>query len=121
MIKSCSEPLISISIDGKRESHEWMRGVKGSFDRVSQGVKTLVETGVHPQVIRAVAGRNRDEMADLARYSQQIGASSVRYNFMRPTARGEMMESEGATLTEREQIDLSHWVQNELQKELNSP
>ena len=118
LIKSCPGSFISISIDGNRESHEWMRGVKGSFDRVSQGVKTLVETGIHPQVIMAVAGRNKGETADLAKYAQEMGAGSVKYNFVTPTARGEAMEAEGATVTVQEQIELSRWVQNELQKEL---
>ncbi|MDD1730007.1 MAG: SynChlorMet cassette radical SAM/SPASM protein ScmF [Methanospirillum sp.] len=121
LIKSCTDPFISISIDGNRESHEWMRGVQGSFDRVSQGVKTLVETGIHPQVIMAVAGRNKGKMADLAKYAESIGASSVKYNFVTPTARGRVMEAEGSIVTVQEQIELSQWVQNELQKELKIP
>lgn len=121
LIKSCQEPFISISIDGNRESHEWMRGVQGSFDRVSQGVRTLVEAGIHPQVIMAVSGRNKGDMADLAKYAEKIGASSVKYNFVTPTARGQAMEAEGATVSVQEQIELSGWVQNKLQNELKIP
>lgn len=121
LIKSCPGAFISISIDGNQESHEWMRGVKGSFDRASEGVKTLVGTGIHPQIIMAVAGRNKAEMAELAKYAKDLGASSVKYNFVTPTARGEAMEHEGATVSVPEQIELSRWVQNDLQKELKIP
>ncbi|MFH0966588.1 MAG: SynChlorMet cassette radical SAM/SPASM protein ScmF [Methanobacteriota archaeon] len=118
LIKSCPGSFISVSIDGNCDSHEWMRGVKGSFDRASQGVKTLVETGIHPQVIMAVAGRNKNEMAELAQYAESIGANSVKYNFITPTARGEKMLAEGETVSVPEQIELTGWVQNELQKKL---
>ena len=121
LFKSCPGAFISVSIDGKRENHEWMRGVKGSFERASQGVKTLVETGFRPQVIMAVTGRNKEEMADLARYAQELGASSVKYNFVTPTARGEAMEQDGATVSVPEQIEISRWVQDTLQKEVKIP
>ncbi|NLL10633.1 MAG: hypothetical protein GX268_07090 [Methanomicrobiales archaeon] len=95
--------------------------MKGSFERASQGVKTLVETGFRPQVIMAVTGRNKEEMADLARYAQELGASSVKYNFVTPTARGEAMEQDGATVSVPEQIEISRWVQDTLQKEVKIP
>ncbi len=121
LVKSCSGAFISISIDGSCDSHEWMRGVKGSFSRASQGVRNLVETGIHPQVIMAVAEKNRHELAELARYAAELGASSVKYNFVTPTARGETMEHEGVTVPVSDQIVLSRWLQDELQKEVRIP
>lgn len=121
LIKSCKGHFISISIDGMKRNHEWMRGVSGSFDRASQGVRTLVETGIHPQVIMAVAGRNKDEIGSLARYARDLGASSVKYNFITPTVRGEVMEQKGETLTVQEQIALSNWIQKELMQEIGIP
>lgn len=104
-----------------KENHEWMRGVYGSFERASQGVRTLVETGIHPQVIMAVANRNKDEIESLARYARDLGAASVKYNFVTPTVRGENMEREGATVSVREQIALSNWIQKELCQEIGIP
>ena len=121
LIKSCKGHFISISIDGMKRNHEWMRGVSGSFERASQGVRTLVETGINPQVIMAVAGRNRDEIGSLARYARDLGASSVKYNFIMPTVRGEMMEQKGETLTVQDQIALSNWIVKDLQQEIRIP
>ncbi len=121
LIKSCKRNFISISIDGMKENHEWMRGVPGSFERASQGVRTLVETGIHPQVIMAVANRNKDEIHSLARYAHDLGASSVKYNFVTPTVRGEMMERKGANVMVQEQIRLSNWIQKELRQEIGIP
>ncbi len=121
LIKSCKSHFISISIDGMKENHEWMRGVSGSFEKASRGVRTIVETGIHPQVIMAVANRNKDEIESLARYARDMGASSVKFNFVTPTVRGEMMEREGATVTVQEQIRLSTWIQKELCQEIGIP
>lgn len=121
LIKSCKSHFISISIDGMKENHEWMRGVSGSFERASQGVRTLVETGIHPQVIMAVAHRNKNEIESLARYARDLGASSVKFNFVTPTVRGEKMEQEGATVKVHEQIALSNWIQKELRQEIGIP
>jgi len=121
LIKSCKGHFISISIDGMKRNHEWMRGVSGSFERASQGVRPLVETGIPPQVIMAVAGRNKNEIESLARYARDLGASSVKYNFITPTVRGEVMERKGETLTVREQIALSNWIQKELRQEIGIP
>ncbi len=121
LIKSCKGHFISISIDGMKQNHEWMRGVSGSFERASQGVRTLVETGIHPQVIMAVAGRNGDEIESLARYARDLGASSVKYNFITPTVRGEVMEQKGETVTVQEQIALSNWIIKELRQEIGIP
>ena len=121
LIKSCKSNFISISIDGMKENHEWMRGVSGSFERASQGVRTLVEAGIHPQVIMAVANRNKDEIERLARYARDMGASSVKYNFVTPTVRGEMMEREGATVTIQEQVSLSNWIEKELRHTIGIP
>ncbi len=118
LIRSCKRPFISISIDGSLESHEWMRGVKGSFDRVSQGVRYLVETGVHPQVIMAVSRRNQHEIAELAQYAQDLGASSVKYNFVTPTSRGETMGEEDGVIPVSEQVSLARWIRDDLQKEM---
>jgi SynChlorMet cassette radical SAM/SPASM protein ScmF len=116
LIKSCEKRFISISIDGLAESHEWMRGIAGSFEKASAGVRTLVETGIHPQVIMAVTKRNKHEIAALAKYAERLGAGSVKYNFVTPTARGEKMESDGDTISVSEQIHLSDWIHTELQK-----
>jgi len=117
-VAACKEPFVSISIDGGRESHEWMRGVPGAFDRVSAGVKTLVTAGIRPQVIMAVAQVNRSEMTSLAEYAKELGASSVKYNFVTPVARGEAITKEGGALSVTEQIELSRWVEQDLQKKI---
>ncbi len=122
LIASCKNCFISVSIDGLEASHEWMRGVPGSFERASDGVRTLVSAGVHPQVIMSVAERNKHEMADLARYAGSLGASSVKYNFIAPVARGETISKEaGMVVSVAEQVELSYWVQRELRNQVGIP
>ena len=121
LITSCRSHFISVSIDGLKESHEWMRGVNGSFERVTAGMRTLVKAGIHPQVIMAVAQQNKHDIADLAQYAESLGAGSVKFNFVTPTARGERMEREGGTVPVEEQIHLAGWIQHELQDQVKIP
>ena len=51
-LKSCKNTFVSVSIDGADvETHEWMRGVDGSFEAALQGIRNLVSVGFRPQVI----------------------------------------------------------------------
>ena len=34
---------------GRRETHEWMRGVEGSFEAALQGIRNLVSAGFIPR------------------------------------------------------------------------
>ena len=58
--------FISVSVDGSNtETHEWMRGVAGSFDRTVQGIQSLVEAGFRPQMICTLHKKNVDELEDI--------------------------------------------------------
>ena len=44
--------FVSVSLDGaKPETHDKLRGVKGSFKKATAGIKSLVKAGFHPQLI----------------------------------------------------------------------
>ena len=109
--------FVSVSIDGaKAETHEWVRGVEGSFDAAWQGVRNLVQAGFKPQVIMSIMRRNNDEMEAVVRLAEQNGAGSVKFNLVQPTARGEAMHEANETLSIQELIDLGAWVEHTLSK-----
>jgi SynChlorMet cassette radical SAM/SPASM protein ScmF len=112
---SCEDAFVSVSLDGvDAETHEWVRGVPGSFEAALEGTRNLVKAGLRPQLIMTVMRRNKDQMEAMVRLAEDIGAGSVKFNIVQPTARGEKMHDAGETLTIEELVDLGQWVENTL-------
>jgi len=115
LLASCPGIFVSVSIDGSRaETHDHIRGVEGSFDKACEGVRLLVKAGIRPQVIMSVMRSNREEMEGLVALAQSLGAGSVKFNVVQPTARGEKMAQCGDTLTIGELIETGAWVERAL-------
>jgi SynChlorMet cassette radical SAM/SPASM protein ScmF len=106
---------ISVSLDGAdADTHEWVRGVKGCFEAALQGIRNLVAAGIRPQVIMTLMRRNVDQLEDVVRLAESLGAASVKFNIVQPTARGVKMHEAGETLGIRELIDLGQRIENHL-------
>ena len=114
-IRSCKDPFVSVSLDAaEAKTHEWMRGVKGSFEAAIQGVRNLVDVGLRPQIIMSLVRRNKGQMEALVRLAETLGAESVKFNIVQPTARGEQMHLHNEVIPIDELIALGEWVEKEL-------
>lgn len=114
-MKKSKRPFISVSIDGADpETHEWVRGVKGSFNAAIKGIRNLVSEGIHPQVIMSIMRYNKDQMEAVVRLAEKEKCESVKFNLVTPTARGEKMHDMGETLSIEELIQLGDWVEKKL-------
>jgi len=112
---ACKDPFVSVSLDGAdAEIHEWVRGVTGCFDETMSGIRNLADAGLRPQVIMTVMRRNKDEMEPVVRLAERLGAASVKFNIVQPTARGEKLHNSGETLSIEELVDLGRWVETTL-------
>ena len=109
--------FVSVSIDGADAStHERIRGVSGSFEAARQAVKNLVAAGISPQVIFSVMPDNVDQMSAVVLMAEDLGASSVKFNIVQPTARGEKLHENDETLSIESLIQLGRHVEMELAK-----
>ncbi len=107
--------FVSVSIDGAdQETHEWLRGVPGCFKQAQQAVRNLVEAGIRPQIVVTLNRRNAFQLKELVHQAQELGASSVKFNLLQPTARGKALEITGEALTVEEVIKLGRYVESEL-------
>ncbi len=115
-MKAASEnTFVSVSIDGAdAATHEWVRGVEGSFETALEGVRNLVKAGFRPQIIMAVMRHNKEQMEPVVRLAEQLGAGSVKFNLVQPTARGKKMHEARETLAIEELVELGSWVENSL-------
>ena len=64
-------------------------------------MRNLVDAGFRPQVIMSLLRRNRGQMEELVRLAESLGAGSVKFNMVQPTARGERLHEAGETLFNR--------------------
>jgi SynChlorMet cassette radical SAM/SPASM protein ScmF len=102
----------AVSIDGEdAETHEWLRGVTGSFEKAKQAVRNLVAEGVKTQVIMTLMKRNASQIEGLVRMAEELGAASVKFNLVQPTARGESLSDSGQTLSVGELVELGRYVE----------
>lgn len=113
---------ISISLDGAiPETHDPFRGVKGCFAKTCKAIRLLAEAGFPPQVIMSIHKDNVSEMEALVNLSIRLGASSVKFNLVQPSGRGDAMANRGDTLDVYRLIKLGKWVETSLQKTVSIP
>ena len=114
-IAKSPDRFVSVSIDGAdAETHEWVRGVPGSFEAARQAVCNLVAAGIRPQVIFTVMRRNAGQVDAIVHMAEELGAASVKFNVVQPTARGEKLHEVQKTLSVAEVIELGRQVERKL-------
>jgi SynChlorMet cassette radical SAM/SPASM protein ScmF len=77
-----------------------------------RGIKNLAEVGLKPQVIMTIMRCNKDQIEAIVSLAESLGAGSVKFNIVQPTARGEKMHQLGEALSIEELVDLGRWVEN---------
>ncbi len=108
--------FVSVSLDGaSAETHEWVRGVKGSFAAACNAVSYLAEAGLRPQIIFSVMRHNAVEVPEIIKLGECLGAKSIKFNIIQPTARGETLHEQDETLSLSELIELGRTVEFRLQ------
>ena len=111
-MRSCQNAFVSVSLDAAEPKvHEWMRGVKGSFEAAVQGIRNLVKAGLPTQIIMSLVRRNKDQMEAIVRLAETLGAESVKFNVVQPTARGQQMHLQDEVIPIDELIALGDWVE----------
>ena len=114
--QTCKRPSVSVSLDGTdAETHELIRGVSGCFAEALKGIKNLTDVGIKPQIIFSVMKRNVDQIESIVRLAEELGAGSVKYNLVQPTARGEHLHQRDETLSIAELVSLGRHVQMVMQ------
>jgi SynChlorMet cassette radical SAM/SPASM protein ScmF len=114
-IAACEGAFVAVSLDAaEAETHDWIRGKEGSFTEAIAGIKNLVTVGLHPQIIMTLMQRNKGQLQAVVHLAESLGAGSVKFNILQPTARGKQMHAAGETLDIQELILLGKWVDEEL-------
>jgi SynChlorMet cassette radical SAM/SPASM protein ScmF len=114
-IAKSAKRFVSVSLDGTNaETHEWIRGVPGSFDAARRAIINLQNAGIQPQIIFTVMRSNANQVEGVIRMAEEMGASSVKFNVVQPTSRGEKLHQVQEILTVGELIELGQYVERVL-------
>ena len=114
-LAACRDPSVSVSLDSPRAAvHDHIRGVPGAFERACAGVRHLAEAGLGPQVVMTVMAENLDDVDGMVGLAEDLGAGSVKFNIVQPTARGEALHAGAAVADIDRIIALSRRVNLEL-------
>lgn len=108
-LASLDLPQITLSIDGNRGHHDFLRG-EGNFDKAITNLKALHEKGA---ILRTNTVVTKHSLADMQEIIELVGPFVTEMNFfyMRPIGRAKRIQSEGASFEELHQF-------NNLAKEL---
>ena len=111
---------VTVSLDGLRETHDSLRHLPGSFDKIFTALKKLKAAAFldHLQITFTANRRNVYEFEELYRLLRPIGLDSVRVSFMDPIGRA--TEHEELLLT-REEILYLTGLANRLNAEARGP
>jgi SynChlorMet cassette radical SAM/SPASM protein ScmF len=114
-IAKAPDRFVSVSIDGADTgTHEWIRGVPGCFEKACKGVRNLAAADTPPQVIMTVMRSNANQVEAVVRLAEKLGAASVKFNVVQPTARGQSLHETDEALSIAEIITLGRDVEMEL-------
>jgi len=114
-ISDFPDRMVSVSLDGADSAtHDAVRGVRGAFEGACRAVRLLSEAGTPPQIIFSVMRANAGQAEEVVRLAERLGASSVKFNIVQPTARGKQLREADGTLTIGELIALGRFVDGDL-------
>ena len=80
---------VTVSVDGLRDTHDSLRHLPGSWDRIMEALQKLKQAAFldHLQITFTANRRNVYEFKELYRRVKPIGLDSVRVSFMDPIGR----------------------------------
>lgn len=80
---------VKVSLDGVRaETHDQLRGLKGSWERAVQGIKSLIDSGIKASVGFCPVRFNIQEIDSFVDFCVGIGISQINTGELAPQGRG---------------------------------
>ena len=84
----CGLRAMTISLDGIGETHDWMRGRNGSFEKAAAAIKMVIDSGeIAFDVVTCVNKRNFGQLNDLKEYLIGLGLKEWRLFTVFPAGR----------------------------------
>ena len=119
-IAKLDNSFVSVSLDSAdAETHNKIRGVEGAFEKATAAIRTFADNGIMPQVIMSIMQANAEHIDAVIKLAENLGASSVKFNIIQPTGRGEIINNDGNSLDVKDIIAMGRKVESELAAQTN--
>lgn len=83
------KPFASISIDSHDERvNDLIRGMRGAYTAAVRAIEYLVSRNVKTQLVATLFKDTINHISDLTQMAQKIGCSSIKFNIVQPSGRG---------------------------------
>ncbi len=79
--------ILQVSLDGTRETHNYIRG-EGAFEGAVRGIKAALASGLRVNLNFTVSKLNFNEIAEVVAIAEELGVSSLSMERFIPTGRG---------------------------------
>jgi heme b synthase len=95
---------ISISLDGaSAQRHDEFRGVSGAFEGALSGIAAARGAGLEFQVNTTITQLNRDQIPQIMKLAEDLGAVALHIFLLVPTGRGKYIVDQAITAQEYEE------------------
>ena len=100
---------ITVSLDGLKDSHDWLRGRAGSFERAVKGIEAAARAGLpHFDVVTCVNPRNLGELDQVCALLRSLGVPTWRLFCIFP--KGRARANKDLFLSEEQLRTLFAWM-----------
>ncbi len=114
MVKSGIQ-RISISLDGATaERHDAFRGVTGAFEGALRGIAAAKKAGIEFQINTTITQLNRDQIPEILKLAESLGAVALHIFLLVPTGRGKYIIDKAISAEEYEET--LDWFYDQKQK-----
>ncbi|RLI89909.1 MAG: radical SAM/SPASM domain-containing protein [Archaeoglobales archaeon] len=88
-LKNAGVGFVQISLDGTKETHEAFRGISGIYEKVIEGIKNTIESGLITCISTTATKFNKHDIIAIMDMAEELGVEwFMLYNFV-PTGRGD--------------------------------
>lgn len=85
-IARCVE-IVSISLDGIGDTHDYFRGVPGAYEQVVKRIKALNDIGVKTKISSIIWKQNMNQLEDIVVLAKSLGTMKLNFNVLVPVGR----------------------------------
>lgn len=108
-LKEAGMSTVSISLDGTKENHEWLRQVPGCYEKTLDGIRNLVEVGFkNVMVTTVVYKKNYGELDKIREVVESLGCNTWRLMHVDPIGRA--IDNEDMVLDDSEYVGLIEYM-----------
>ena len=109
-------PYVSVSLDSVHpETHDRLRGMEGAFRKTTRAIKTLVSFTIPTQIIMSLRRENFDQIEQMITLTENLGAESLKFNFIQPVGRGRSLHTSDLVISVSELIETGKRIESEFE------